>query len=122
MARKCRRSGEVGLEPRADEAEVYYPDEIRHLAAEVLRRVGPQALARWQQRDNNERQRARTDQSFCVPREEIAGNGYDLSINRYKAVLHEEVAHDKPTDILKRLAELDSKIASGMAALEGMLK
>jgi type I restriction enzyme M protein len=82
----------------------------------------PDVLARWQQRSGNERQRARTEQSFCVPKAEIAGNGYDLSINRYKAVVHEVVAHDKPTDILKRLAVLDAEIGAGMKALAGMLK
>jgi len=82
----------------------------------------PDTLARWQQRDGTERQRARTDQSFCVSKEDIAGNGYDLSINRYKATVHAEAMHDSPVDILARLAVLDAEIAIGMTALEGMLK
>jgi type I restriction enzyme M protein len=49
----------------------------------------PDVLARWRRKDGAERQRARTDQSFCVPKAEIAGNGYDLSINRYKEVVHD---------------------------------
>ncbi|MCZ8174110.1 MAG: class I SAM-dependent DNA methyltransferase [Burkholderiaceae bacterium] len=81
----------------------------------------PDALARWRQRDGAERQRARTDQSFCVQKVDIAGNGYDLSINRYKATVHAVVAHDKPAAIMKRLADLDAEIAKGMKALEGML-
>ena len=33
-----------------------------------------------------EQNRARTEQSFLVPKAEIAANGYDLSINKYKQV------------------------------------
>ena len=69
-----------------------------------------------------ERQRARTDQSFCVPQAEIAGNGYDLSINRYKEVVHDAVEHASPQEILARLAVLEAEIQAGMKELEGMLK
>ena len=82
----------------------------------------PDALARWQQRDGTERQRARTDQSFCVQKADIASNGYDLSINRYKAVVRPAVEHDTPNEILQRLSLLDDEIAKGMKALEEMLK
>ena len=40
-----------------------------------------------------ERERPRTAQSFCVPKDDIASWGYDLSLNRYKEVVHEEVEH-----------------------------
>ena len=72
-------------------------------------------------KDVAERQRARTDQSFCVPKAEIAGNGYDLSINRYKKVVHDTVEHVPPKQILARLAVLEAEIQAGMKALEGML-
>lgn len=49
----------------------------------------PDVLARWKDRDGAERDRARTEQSFTVPKEEIAAQGYDLSINRYKEIVHE---------------------------------
>jgi type I restriction enzyme M protein len=80
----------------------------------------PDILARWQNRDA-EKDRARTDQSFLVPRAEIAENDYDLSINRYKEVVYEAVEYDPPRVILKRLAELDEEIAKGREELEGML-
>ena len=51
------------------------------------------------------RKRARTDQSFLVPKAEIAGNDYDLSINRYKEVEYEAVEYDPPKVILNRLAK-----------------
>jgi type I restriction-modification system DNA methylase subunit len=46
-------------------------------------------------------ERSRTEQSFCVPKAEIAANGYDLSLNRYKEVIHEEVEHLPPLEVLQ---------------------
>jgi type I restriction enzyme S subunit len=66
------------------------------------------------QRDAGERQRGRTKQSFCVPKADIAGNGYDLSINRYKEVVHEATEHLPPKEILKKLAVLEAEIQAGM--------
>ncbi len=80
----------------------------------------PDILARWKNLPG-EAERTRTEQSFLVPREEIAANGYDLSINRYKEVVYEEVEYDPPTVILQRIAELEDEIAKGRAELEGML-
>jgi type I restriction enzyme M protein len=64
----------------------------------------------------------RTAQSFCIPKCDIAANGYDLSLNRYKEVVHEEINHASPKEILKNLAKLELEIQSGMKELEGMLK
>ena len=82
----------------------------------------PDILARWQKRDKAERKNPRTSQSFCVPKADIAAQGYDLSLNRYKEVVHEEVTHRKPGDILKALDELEAEIQQGMKELKGMLK
>ena len=82
----------------------------------------PDVLKRWQQREGAERQRSRTEQSFCVPKADIAAQGYDLSINRYKEVVHEAVELLPPKDILAKLAKLEEEIQVGMKALEGMLK
>jgi type I restriction enzyme M protein len=82
----------------------------------------PDVPARWAQREGTERQRSRTEQSFCVPKADIAANGYDLSINRYKEVVHAQVQHRAPSEILAELAKLEEEIAAGMKALEGMLK
>jgi hypothetical protein len=64
-------------------------------------------LVRWAQRKGVERQRSRTEQSFCVPKADIAANGYDLSINRYKEVVHAVVTHRAPLEILAKLAKLE---------------
>lgn len=82
----------------------------------------PDVLTRWAQRDGSERERLRTAQSFCVPKADIAAQGYDLSINRYKEVVHEEVEHEHPLEILAKLRQLEDEIQAGMAELEGMLK
>jgi len=66
--------------------------------------------------------RPRTAQSFCVPKADIAAQGYDLSLNRYKEVVHEEVAHRPPGEILKALEKLETEIQQGMKELGGMLK
>lgn len=81
----------------------------------------PDILKRWQKRDKDSG-RARTDQSFLVPKVEIAGNGYDLSINRYKQVVHEAVQHEAPQSILSELKALEMEILRGMEELEGMLQ
>ncbi|CAK8717043.1 site-specific DNA-methyltransferase (adenine-specific) [Candidatus Electrothrix laxa] len=84
----------------------------------------PDILARWQDLQAGgkaETERKRIEQSFLVPKEEIAGNDYDLSINRYKEVLYEAVAYDPPGVILERLAALEQEIAAGRVALEGLL-
>ena len=77
-------------------------------------------LERWRKRDA-EAERARTEQSFLVPKVEIAENGYDLSINHYKEVAYEAVEYDPPNVILERLAVLEQEIAEGRVELEGML-
>ena len=79
-------------------------------------------LARWQQRDTAERERPRTAQSFCVPKADIAANGYDLSLNRYKEIVYEEVQHVPPKQLLAELAELEREIELGMKELEEMVR
>ena len=66
--------------------------------------------------------RTRLDQSFMVPVEEIHGNAYDLSINKYKEVVYEQKEYDTPHVILERLVALDTEIAAITAELNAMLK
>ena len=81
----------------------------------------PDVLVRWAQREGNERKRSRTAQSFCVPKADIAAQGFDLSINRYKEMVRETVEHLPPKNILTKLAALEIEIQAGMKKLEGML-
>jgi type I restriction enzyme M protein len=82
----------------------------------------PDTLARWTNRSGAELERVRTNQSFCVPKEEIVARGYDLSLNRYKEVIHEEEDHKPPLEILAELTLLEKAIQEGMADLEAMLR
>ncbi len=81
----------------------------------------PDALARWADRDGAELERARTDQSFCVPKADIAANNYDLSINRYKEIVYEEIDYPAPGEILDELATLEEEIQKGIDDLKAML-
>jgi type I restriction enzyme M protein len=81
----------------------------------------PDVLARWAERTADELQRPRTAQSFSVPKADIAAQGYDLSLNRYKEVVHEAVEHRAPKEILADLAKLEEEIQRGMKELQGML-
>ena len=81
----------------------------------------PDIAERWLHRGDSERERARTEQSFCVPKKEIAAADYDLSINRYKEVVHEEADHRPPKEIIAELKALEKEIAAGLDELEAML-
>ncbi|HEY2470153.1 MAG TPA: class I SAM-dependent DNA methyltransferase [Terracidiphilus sp.] len=82
----------------------------------------PDVLARWGSHTTTECERPRTAQSFCVPKTEIAGKNYDLSLNRYKEVVYEEVNHIAPKKILADLKEIEKEILQGIEELEGMLR
>ena len=82
----------------------------------------PDVLARWAERAGSERERPRTAQSFCVPKADIADHGYDLSLNRYKEVVHEEIEHRPPREILAELEKLEEEIQQGIKELERMLQ
>jgi type I restriction enzyme M protein len=82
----------------------------------------PDCLSRWKHRKDSERERERTAQSFCVPKAEIAEQGYDLSLNRYKELVHDEVEHRPPLEILAELRTIEQEILQGIEELEGMLR
>jgi type I restriction enzyme M protein len=82
----------------------------------------PDVVARWLKRDTIEIGNARTAQSFCVAASEIAAAGFDLSLNRYKEVVHEAVEHLAPQQLIAELKQLEAEIQAGFVELEGMLK
>jgi type I restriction enzyme M protein len=81
----------------------------------------PDVIERWAAHDTTERDRLRTDQSFAVPKAEIIAQGYDLSLSRYRAVVHEVVEHRPPLEILADIEQLEADIADGLAELKAML-
>ncbi|MXW42912.1 MAG: SAM-dependent DNA methyltransferase, partial [Acidimicrobiia bacterium] len=82
----------------------------------------PDVLSRWQERKGSESKRSRTEQSFCVPKADIAANDYDLSINRYKEIVYDEVDHPPPSEILDELATLEAEIWTSIDRLKAMLR
>ncbi|MGH1490177.1 MAG: type I restriction-modification system subunit M [Acidimicrobiales bacterium] len=82
----------------------------------------PDALVRWNDRSTTELDRARTDQSFCVPKADIAANDYDLSINRYKEIVYDEIEYPAPSEILDELTTLEEEIQKGIDELKAMLR
>lgn len=97
------------------------PVPVRRLSEEEQAKNNlPDLLARWMDKAA-EKDRPRTAQSFMVAKAEIVAAGYDLSLNRYKKVVHAVVKHDKPKDIIRELRDLESEIAKGLTALEEML-
>ena len=91
-------------------------------AEEHLKNNLPDLLDRWKKRKNTERDHVRTEQSFSVKREEIAAAGYDLSMNRYKEVVHENVEHVPPLQLIAELNDIEADIQTSLKQLEGMLK
>lgn len=81
----------------------------------------PDILARFHNLAG-ETSRARTEQSFFVPKSEIEQNNYDLSINRYKEVVHEKIEYDKPDVILTRIDTLIADIAKQAKQVREMLE
>lgn len=77
----------------------------------------PDVIARWHERENKELDRPRTAQSFCVPVDEIVAQDYDLSINRYKEIFHDEVDHRSPLEIIDGLNKVESQIQQELLSL-----
>ena len=48
--------------------------------------------------------------------------GYDLSLNRYKVLNHDELKHRPPLEILAELRAIEQEILQGIEELEGMLR
>ena len=71
--------------------------------------------------ESAERSRSRTDKSFLVPFDEIKENDWDLSINRYKEIVYEEIEYAAPSEIIKEIEVLDQERNEALSALKEML-
>jgi len=81
----------------------------------------PDIIARFHNLEA-EQDRQRTEKSFFVPKDEIVGNGYDLSINKYKKTEYVPVEYPPTEEILAELDSLNEQVAFEMAELKEMLK
>lgn len=70
---------------------------------------------------HKETDRERTEKSFFVPKQEIADNDYDLSINKYKKIEYVPVEYPPTSEILAEIKDLQAEIAKDLLELEGML-
>ena len=82
----------------------------------------PDIIKRFNNRNSKEEQeRARTEKSFFVPKEEIVENDYDLSINKYKEIIVEKKEYEDPKVILKRVIDMENELQQKLKELEEML-
>lgn len=80
----------------------------------------PDILARYNNLEA-EKDRARTEQSFLVPFDEIKENDWDLSINRYKEIVYEEIEYAPPAEIIKDIETLDKERNEALTVLKELL-
>ena len=84
----------------------------------------PDVLARWTTLgdvNSPEFARSRTDQSFCVPREEIAENDYLLTLDQYREVSEDITPTRLPGEILADIRALNTQIDQDLTKLEELL-
>ena len=81
----------------------------------------PDIIARFHNLEG-EKDRDRTEQSFFVPKDEIAGNSYDLSINKYKRTEYKPVEYPSTKDIMTKIKKFETEIGKKLVELEEMLK
>jgi type I restriction enzyme M protein len=89
--------------------------------AEVSENDIPDIIERFKNLDKEE-SRERTEKSFFVPKDEIAKNGYDLSINKYKKVEYIPVEYPPTSELLAEIKDLQAEISKGLNELERLLK
>lgn len=78
----------------------------------------PDIIEKWRSvKKDKELEPTKEDKWFWVEKEEIAGNDYDLSINKYKEIEYEEVIYDAPSVILERIESLEEEITQGLKEL-----
>lgn len=81
----------------------------------------PDIIQRFNDLDG-EIDRARTEQSFFVPKEEIVANDYDLSINKYKKTEYTAIEYPPTSEIIENIKALENQIQAEMIKLEELLK
>lgn len=98
------------------EADGYTLDDKRN---ETEKNDIPDIIERYKNREN-EVDRKRTEKSFCVTKDEIVQNGYDLSINKYKKTEYVAEVYPPTSEIVKAIRSLENEISKGLEELEGL--
>ena len=87
----------------------------------------PDIISKWNELESHDEAalaeliEARASRAFLVPFSEIKANDWDLSINRYKETVHEEVEYDSPAAILAEIKQLDAERSEALKKLEELL-
>lgn len=87
---------------------------------EVAENDIPDIIARFRDPDG-EKSRARTEQSFFVPKSEIVENGYDLSVNKYKQTEYAAVEYPPTSEIMADIDGLYKELGGVLSELGGLV-
>lgn len=80
----------------------------------------PDCIGKWNNRfevENNDK----TQKHFTVDKSEIVANNFDLSINKYKEIVHKEEEYEAPSVIISKMKTLENEIISNIEELVEML-
>ena len=88
--------------------------------SEVAENDIPDIIVRFHNLEG-EKDRARTEQSFFVPKQEIVDNDYDLSINKYKKTEYVAVEYPPTSEIMAEIEGLNQQIETELSELKKML-
>ena len=88
--------------------------------SEVVENDIPDIISRFHNLDS-EKDRERTEQSFFVPKQEIADNDYDLSIKKYKKTKYEAVEYPPTFEIMADLNNLYKGLGDMLNELNSMI-
>jgi type I restriction enzyme M protein len=72
----------------------------------------PNCIEEWNNKFENDNT-DKTQKHFFVGKDDIIGNNYDLSINRYKKIVHKEEKHEHHSVIMGKIKILENDIIKG---------
>ncbi len=79
----------------------------------------PDIVDKWKHR-KEQNKNDRGSKFFWVDKKEIEKADFDLSINRYKETVYEEVRYEDSKVILAKIEKLESEIAAGLRDLKNL--
>ncbi|MBL3657156.1 type I restriction-modification system subunit M [Fulvivirga sediminis] len=129
QSEKAAAEGTKEAKKETDETHVEIERDITTQYSDIIHENNniPDIIARWKSlnpqngKTSDEYNRNRTEQSFMVPAEEIRSNDYDLSINRYKEIVYEEVQYAPPAEIIAEIESLNKQRSEALETLKKLL-
>jgi len=82
----------------------------------------PDVLIRWQNRENSELKRLRSEQSFVVDKEEIVKLDYNLSLSRYQEITETLKVRKSSSELISELNDIESEIQKTFDQLKEKFK